>query len=120
MGIVLTKEKLVGLEKPMNKVKSVKLTNPVGLESIVVLMFLTPPKSKSHPPHWTVKSDSNSKTIGDIRKEFRDGAHSDNCWKLSVACRLVQTAYPLKKPLHHFLLQLAISAENNIKHGLLL
>ena len=38
------------------------LTNPIGLDSIVVLRFLTASQSKSHPPHWTVKNDSNSKT----------------------------------------------------------
>lgn len=76
------------------KIKCFQLTNPVGLESMVVLMFFTPSVSKPHPPHWTVKSDSNSKTVRGMSKKERDRTHSDNCWKLSVVLLLVQTEKP--------------------------
>lgn len=60
----------------MSKIKGFSLTNPVGLESMVILMFFTPSRSKSHPPHWTVKNDSNSKTARDMgEKEDTQDSH---------------------------------------------
>lgn len=71
-----------------NKVKRVSLTKPAELESMVPLIFFTPSRSNSHPPHGAVSNDSNSRTVGDMIREKATENESHNCWKLSVVCSL--------------------------------